>query len=100
MSDTEQQLRQLELEMSTLIAIRNERVQTGEEIIRLANRDFDRAAVLLGRQINVLRALLEATKPTPTPRQTRHSEPDPEWTLEEIAHYSELSKRESISKPR
>lgn len=99
MTGTEQELAELEYEMNALVGLRNQRVATGEAMIRRANRDFDETAIPLGRQINRLRAKLEAEKPitqTVTVTQTvRETEPDPEWSQEDVDHFKELRRRES-----
>ena len=99
MTDAEQELTELECEMNALVGLRNERVRTGQAMINRANRDFDKAAIPLARKINVLRELLEAEPPPPA-KQTRYREPDPDWDDEDIAHYHELRRLESISKSR
>lgn len=95
----QRELGELECEMNTLVGLRNEQVRTAEAMIVRANRDFDKAAVPLGRKINELRALLEV-KPPPPVKESRYREPDPEWEPEDIAHYHELRRRESVGKPR
>ena len=64
-------LRELEARMCQLVATRNERVAAGEAIIRAANRDFDRAALTLGREINRLRAEQEPETPPPAAKKNR-----------------------------
>lgn len=99
MTDAEQELAELECEMNALVGLRNERVHTGQVIIDRANKDFDKAALPLSRKINALRESLEV-KPSPTAKQTRYREPDPDWDPEDIAHYRELRRLESIRNPR
>lgn len=98
MTETEQQLAELECEMNALVYLRNQRVATGQAMIDRANRDFDEVGVPLGRRINRLRARLEAEQP-PTVKITqtvRESyEPDPEWSQEDADHFNELRKLDS-----
>jgi hypothetical protein len=100
MTDAEQELAELEIEMNALVGLRNERVRTGQAMIDQANREFDKAAVSLGRKINVLRESLVIKPPPPPPRNTVYREPDPDWEPEDVAHYHELQRRESVGKSR
>jgi hypothetical protein len=108
MTDTERELAELECEMNALVGLRNQRVTVGQEMIDRANRDFDEQAIPLGRRINRLRSLLEtekqidslsraATTPIVTVTRTvrESTEPDPEWSQEDIDHFKELRGRES-----
>lgn len=100
MTDSEQQLAELEHQMGCLCAIRTERVNAGQAMIDRANTEFDRDALPLGRKIAALRAKLAAPdkpKTSPTARKVRTGSHDPEWTPEDIAHYYELVNRGSAS---
>lgn len=98
---TEQELLELEIEMGALTALRSKRIATAQAMIDSANRDFDEAAIPLGRKINRLRAKLEIEQTTQTVTVTRSQvvreshNPDPEWSQEDIDHFQELRRRES-----
>lgn len=86
-------LARAEHRMSELRARRTRTVDAAVAAIGQANRDFDRAAVPLGRRINQLRERLEAEKPEPPPSarpRPRNNSHDPDWSQADIDHYYEL----------
>jgi hypothetical protein len=77
--------------MCRLVATRQQRVATGQGIIDAANKDFDRAALKLGRQINRLRA---EQPPEPARKPTPYKPPVLDGlTDEERVHYYRLLTR-------
>lgn len=104
MTEIRKELAKLEMEMVALTALRAQRIATAQAMIESANRDFDERAVVLGRQINHIRALLNAEEPTnKVATATRSkvvrefSDPDPEWSQDDIDHFKELRRRGSHS---
>lgn len=106
MTDTEQKLAELEIEMGALtglraqrIAVAQQRIAVAQAMIDSANRDFDEAAIPLGRRINRLRAKLESENQTVTVTHSQvvreSHDPDPEWSQDDIDHFKELRRRES-----
>ena len=69
-------LEELERKMSSLIQARNTAIDAAERMIEHANREFDRVALPLGREINKVRKAVEASTPKPaaTPRRTRRGD--------------------------
>ena len=56
-------LQNLEAQMSRLVSKRATAVRAAENAIRQANRDFDRVAIPLGREISGMRKALEPLVP-------------------------------------
>jgi hypothetical protein len=101
MTDPVQELIELECELNALVGLRNETVHAAEQRIKQANREFDKVALPLGRRINALRKQLEVSlTDRQSNRQIVYVGPDPDWEPEDIVHYRELSRRESINKSR
>lgn len=87
---------ELEQTMGCLRDLRNQRIAAAEEAIRRANIEFDRDALPLGRKINALRAAAAKPVDKPKVRVTRKpSQPDPNWSQEDIDHWHELQRREA-----
>lgn len=99
MTDIEQQLAELEIEMAALTGLRSQRIAAAEAMIKSANRDFDREGIPLGRKINRLRAKLEKEIPIVTVTRSQvvreSHDPDPEWSQEDIDHFKELRRRDT-----
>lgn len=86
-------LRELEAQMCQLVATRNQRVATGQGIIDAANKDFDRAALVVGRKINKLREQQQNGTPPPAPKRRGRPPTMAGLTDDEIKRYHELLER-------
>jgi hypothetical protein len=93
--DLQTQLYELEQRRLKLVKLRDGLVETAEEIIDRANRDFDKDVIPLGRAINELRERLKVDNPPADKRRERQR-----TTVELVglddddqAHYQELLTR-------
>lgn len=70
MAENVGELQALERRMLDLVDARNRIVDAAEDMIDMANREFDEAAVPLGRAIQEARTALQVTRPS-SARRTR-----------------------------
>lgn len=92
-------LEELKRKMSSLISARNAAIDAAEAMIDTANREFDRVALPLGREINKVRKAVEATKPKPSAVRTRETRVKVLEGLDddEQDYYQQLKKRKGKS---